>query len=129
MAAGKKGGLGRGLDALFADAVPVYDEAGAVKAQAKDTEKKGKAEHTAGEKSENDGVRYIKIHDIMPNLNQPRKTFQEDKIEEIITRNFDLTPKGIIKYLGLREPIFTKTTNYGHFGKPDLPWEKIIELK
>ena len=51
MAAGKKGGLGRGLDALFADAVPVYDEAGAVKAQAKDTEKKGKAEHTAGEKS------------------------------------------------------------------------------
>ena len=33
MAAGKKGGLGRGLDALFADAVPVYDEAGAVKAQ------------------------------------------------------------------------------------------------
>ena len=41
MAAGKKGGLGRGLDALFADAVPVYDEAGAVKAQAKDTEKKG----------------------------------------------------------------------------------------
>ena len=83
MAAGKKGGLGRGLDALFADAVPVYDEAGAVKAQAKDTEKKGKAEHTAGEKSENDGVRYIKIHDIMPNLNQPRKTFQEDKIEEL----------------------------------------------
>ena len=82
MAAGKKGGLGRGLDALFADAVPVYDEAGAVKAQAKDTEKKGKAEHTAGEKSENDGVRYIKIHDIMPNLNQPRKTFQEDKIDQ-----------------------------------------------
>ena len=40
MAAAKKGGLGRGLDALFADAVPVYDEAGAVKAQAKDTEKK-----------------------------------------------------------------------------------------
>ena len=43
MAAAKKGGLGRGLDALFADAVPVYDEAGAVKAQAKDTEKKGRA--------------------------------------------------------------------------------------
>ena len=56
-------------------------------------------------------------------------TIPEDKIEEIITRNFDLTPKGIIKYLGLSEPIFTKTTNYGHFGKPDLPWEKIIELK
>ena len=53
----------------------------------------------------------------------------EDEILEIINRNFDLTPKGIIEYLGLREPIFTKTTNYGHFGKLELPWEKIIELK
>ena len=53
----------------------------------------------------------------------------EDKILEIINRNFDLTPKGIIEYLGLREPIFTKTTNYGHFGKNELPWEKIIKLK
>ena len=56
-------------------------------------------------------------------------TIPEEEIEEIIKRNFDLTPKGIIAYLGLREPIFTKTTNYGHFGKPELPWEKIIELK
>lgn len=56
-------------------------------------------------------------------------TIPEDEIEEIIKRNFDLTPKGIIEYLRLREPIFTKTTNYGHFGKPELPWEKIIELK
>ena len=56
-------------------------------------------------------------------------TIPEEEIEEIIKRNFDLTPKGIIEYLGLREPIFTKTTNYGHFGKPELPWEKIIELK
>ena len=56
-------------------------------------------------------------------------TILEDEILEIINRNFDLTPKGIIEYLGLREPIFTKTTNYGHFGKNELPWEKIIELK
>ena len=56
-------------------------------------------------------------------------TISEDEILEIINRNFDLTPKGIIEYLGLREPIFTKTTNYGHFGKSELPWEKIIELK
>ena len=53
----------------------------------------------------------------------------EDEILEIINRNFDLTPKGIIEYLGLTEPIYTKTTNYGHFGKNDLPWEKIITLK
>ena len=56
-------------------------------------------------------------------------TIPEDEILEIINRNFDLTPNGIINYLRLREPIFTKTTNYGHFGKPELPWEKIIELK
>jgi len=56
-------------------------------------------------------------------------TIAEDEILEIINRNFDLTPKGIIEYLGLREPIFTKTTNYGHFGKSELPWEKIIKLK
>ena len=56
-------------------------------------------------------------------------TISENEILEIINRNFDLTPKGIIEYLGLREPIFTKTTNYGHFGKSELTWEKIIELK
>ena len=56
-------------------------------------------------------------------------TISEDEILDIVNRNFDLTPKGIIEYLGLREPIFTKTTNYGHFGKNELPWEKIIELK
>ena len=56
-------------------------------------------------------------------------TKSEVEIEEIIKRNFDLTPKGIIEYLGLREPIFTKTTNYGHFGKENLPWEKIIQLR
>jgi len=56
-------------------------------------------------------------------------TISEDEILEIINRNFDLTPKGIIEYLGLREPIFTKTTNYGHFGKAELPWEKVITLK
>ena len=52
----------------------------------------------------------------------------EEEIEEKIRNKFDLTPKGIIEYLGLREPIFTKTTNYGHFGKPELPWEKIIKM-
>ncbi len=52
----------------------------------------------------------------------------EDEIVKKITEKFDLTPRGIINYLDLRRPIYTKTTNYGHFGKIDLPWEKIIEL-
>ena len=55
-------------------------------------------------------------------------TIPEEEIEEKIKNKFDLTPKGIIEYLGLREPIFTKTTNYGHFGKTELPWEKVIEM-
>ncbi len=52
----------------------------------------------------------------------------EEELVELIKNKFDLTPAGIIKYLGLQEPIYTKTTNYGHFGKNELPWEKIIEL-
>lgn len=52
----------------------------------------------------------------------------EDKICDIIKNNFDLTPAGIIEYLDLKKPIYTKTTNYGHFGKDELTWEKVIKL-
>ena len=52
----------------------------------------------------------------------------EEELVEMVKSHFDLTPKGMIDYLGLQEPIFTKTTNYGHFGKDNLPWEKIIDL-
>lgn len=52
----------------------------------------------------------------------------EEEILKLITDNFDLTPKGIIKYLDLKKPIYKKTTNYGHFGKNYLSWEKVIKL-
>ena len=55
-------------------------------------------------------------------------TVSDDEIVRIIENNFDLTPRGIINTLDLEKPIFTKTTNYGHFGKKDLPWEQIIKL-
>lgn len=55
--------------------------------------------------------------------------FSDEELIKIVKDNFDLTPRGIINYLDLQKPIYAKTTNYGHFGKPDLPWEKIIELK
>ena len=48
----------------------------------------------------------------------------EDELIRIIRRNCDLTPKGMIEALNLRAPIYRRTTNYGHFGKPDLPWER-----
>ena len=46
----------------------------------------------------------------------------------MVKSKFDLTPQGIINYLDLTKPIYTKTTNYGHFGKENLPWEKIVKL-
>lgn len=55
-------------------------------------------------------------------------TIPEDEIIKIVENKFDLTPNGIIEYLGLKEPIYTKTTNYGHFGDKDLPWEKTVKL-
>ena len=55
-------------------------------------------------------------------------TKTEEELVEIIKEKFDLTPDGIINYLGLKEPIYTKTTNYGHFGKENLPWERIIKI-
>ena len=55
-------------------------------------------------------------------------TIPEREIVEKIYNKFDLTPRGIINYLELQKPIYRKTTNYGHFGKKDLPWEKVIEL-
>ena len=55
-------------------------------------------------------------------------TIPEEKIIEKINKTFDLTPRGIINYLDLRRPIYRQTTNYGHFGKKDLHWEKIINF-
>jgi S-adenosylmethionine synthetase len=43
----------------------------------------------------------------------------------LIPKVLDLTPKGIIERFDLFRPIYGQTTNYGHFGKEDLPWEKL----
>ena len=58
----------------------------------------------------------------------------EDKIIEVIRKEFRLTPKGIIETLNLSRPIYQQTAAYGHFGRTDieLPWEqldKVEELK
>ncbi len=51
----------------------------------------------------------------------------EDKISAIVREIFPLTPRGIIKYLDLRRPIYRKTASGGHFGRtePEFTWEKI----
>jgi S-adenosylmethionine synthetase len=48
------------------------------------------------------------------------------QLSKIVKKEIDLTPKGIIKRLNLRRPIFRKTCNYGHFGRndKDFTWEK-----
>ncbi|ADY55845.1 methionine adenosyltransferase [Syntrophobotulus glycolicus DSM 8271] len=53
-------------------------------------------------------------------------TVPEEKIQELVNKNFDLRPAGIIKSLNLRRPIYGQTAAYGHFGRTDLdlPWEK-----
>mgnify|MGYP000730762962 FL=1 len=49
----------------------------------------------------------------------------EEKIAELVRKNFALSPTGIIKELNLLRPIYKQTAAYGHFGRTDidLPWE------
>ncbi len=49
----------------------------------------------------------------------------DDKIAELVEKNFDLRPAAIIRDLNLRRPIYRQTAAYGHFGRTDvdLPWE------
>ena len=55
-------------------------------------------------------------------------TIPEEEIVSKIYEKFDLTPRGIINYLDLKKPIYKLTTNYGHFGKSSLNWEKVISF-
>jgi len=50
----------------------------------------------------------------------------EDKLSEVVRKNFELTPKGIIETLDLRRPIFKATAKFGHFGRTndEFTWEK-----
>jgi S-adenosylmethionine synthetase len=53
-------------------------------------------------------------------------TIEEEKIEAMIARHFDLRPGAILRDLDLRRPIYQQVAAYGHFGRPDLdlPWER-----
>jgi S-adenosylmethionine synthetase len=50
---------------------------------------------------------------------------QSRMLTKWIESNVDLTPKGIIDRFNLFRPIYSSTTNYGHFGKNHLPWERV----
>lgn len=56
----------------------------------------------------------------------------KEKIESAVAKVFDCTPAGIIGTLNLKQPIYSKTASYGHFGRNEFPWEKtdkVNELK
>ena len=48
----------------------------------------------------------------------------DEKLTQIVEKEFDLRPRAIIQALDLLRPIYAKTANYGHFGNPEFPWEK-----
>jgi S-adenosylmethionine synthetase len=52
-----------------------------------------------------------------------------EDLSEVVRKNFDFKPLAIIERLGLQKPIFFQTATYGHFGKPNLPWEKIEKMR
>lgn len=74
------------------------------------------------------GLAYV-IGQPLP-LMQTIDTFGTAKVSEKALYSFkdkliDTSVKGIIETLNLARPIYAQTSAYGHFGKPDLPWEQI----
>jgi S-adenosylmethionine synthetase len=55
----------------------------------------------------------------------------EEAIERAVNRVFSFKPADIIQQLNLLRPIYSKTTNYGHFGKddPDITWEQVNQAE
>ena len=53
----------------------------------------------------------------------------DDKIADIVSAEFDLRPASIIETLDLRRPIYKATAAYGHFGRPEFPWEKLDRVE
>lgn len=101
MAAPKKAkGLGKGLDALFGDVevTPVKS------ANKKESIKQAKADTAAKKSDETEasqgGVLYIDINDIKPNTGQPRKHFDEEKLEELAS---SIQQHGLIQPIVLRK--------------------------
>ena len=117
MAAPKKKGLGKGLDALFGNAEVSFDPPAAKKEDIKKTtdeadEKQEKQKVSAsavktdkeGDKADND-IAYIDINDIRPNSNQPRKVFDEEKLEELAVS---------IEEHGLIQPVVLRKSENGY---------------
>lgn len=53
----------------------------------------------------------------------------DEKILQIIKQVFDFRPSSIVKSLGLKNPIYSQTAAYGHFGWSEFPWEKLDKVE
>ena len=99
----RKAGLGRGLDALFADVAPINEE------EQKDSSKRLKEVSSEGgetpETTDRDRIIYIDINDIRPNSAQPRSVFDEDKLKELA---------GSIRENGVIQPLIVREAENGY---------------
>lgn len=101
MAAQKKArGLGRGLDALFGDV-----EVNSSQSQKSPKKAKPQKPESAEEDVRESALKYIDINDIKPNSSQPRKSFDEDKLEELAES---------IEQHGLIQPIVLRAAGQGY---------------
>ena len=104
----KKSGLGRGLDALFADVAPIEQEISVLKNEdGKITNKGSKTEKSApsikgaeAQTSDEDRIIYVDLNDIKPNSAQPRMLFDEAKLSELAD---SIKANGVIQPLIVRQ--------------------------
>lgn len=47
------------------------------------------------------------------------------ELAAIVAKEFDCTPAGIVKRFDLKRPMYRQTAAYGHFGRPEFPWEQL----
>ena len=55
--------------------------------------------------------------------------FTDEELEKIVLNNFSFKVADIISELDLKKPIYKKTVNYGHFGKPGMAWEQFKKIE
>ncbi len=56
-------------------------------------------------------------------------TQSDEKIVELVSKVFSFKAADIVSQLDLKRPIYKASTNYGHFGKEDMPWEQLSKLE
>ena len=105
--AGKKGGLGRGLDSLFGDSSVLQTPAPVERpAEKKSSSKKETTQKTkTGSEAVAENVIYINLNDIKPNASQPRKVFNEDALSDLAAS---------IREHGVIQPVLVRPAKKGY---------------